>query len=122
MFIPWWQVLRLSGEHVHSVALDDATSNATLWKRYGRRIDALEAAGYLPAGEHGNRTTVTQTPPLPSHRPPHYRHTENWSEMAKGLRSTGAIGVFSVLNRLRKCPPYEPMYLIGEYAGAYRLR
>ena len=42
--------------------------------------------------------------------------------MAKGLRSTGAIGVFSVLNRLRKRLPYEPMYLIGEYAGAYRLR
>ena len=42
--------------------------------------------------------------------------------MAKGLRSTGAIGVFSALNRLRKRLPYEPMYLIGEYAGAYRLR
>ena len=61
-------------------------------------------------------------PPLPSHRPPHYRHTENWSETAKGLRSTGVIGVFSALNRLRKRLPYEPMYLIGEYAGAYRLR
>ena len=47
VFIPWWQVLRLSGEHVHPVALDDATFNATLRKRYGRRIDALEAAGYF---------------------------------------------------------------------------
>ena len=95
MFIPWWQVLRLSGEHVHPVALDDATSNATLRKRYGRRIDALEAAGYfLP---------VNMETGLPSHRPPHYRHTDPPLPSHRELERNGKRAAQHRSNRCFQC-------------------
>ena len=108
MFIPWWQVLRLSGEHVHPVALDDATSNATLRKRYGRRIDALEAAGYfLP---------VNMETGQPSHRPPHYRHTDPPTTVTQRIGAKWQKGcaaqeqsVFSVF--LIVCENVPPMNL-----------
>ena len=43
VFIPWWQVLRLSGEPVDEAA----RARGTEGRRYRRRIEDLRGAGYL---------------------------------------------------------------------------
>ena len=45
--VAWYHLLRLAGEHVTPERLADPAKNATLRQRFNRRIDALEAAGYM---------------------------------------------------------------------------
>ena len=54
VFIPWWQVLRLSGERVG----EDAETRGAMGERYRRRVQMLQDAGYVvsdngpaPAGD-----------------------------------------------------------------------
>ena len=44
--VAWHHLLRLSGEHVTPEMLADPAKRDTLNRRFNRRIDALEAAGY----------------------------------------------------------------------------
>ena len=44
VFIPWWQVLRLSGENV-----GESDGGNTVRQRYGRRAELLRKAGYFTA-------------------------------------------------------------------------
>ena len=45
--VAWYHLLTLAGEHVTPEMLADPAKNATLRQRFNRRIDALEAAGYM---------------------------------------------------------------------------
>ena len=51
--IPWHRVLRVSGEHVTPEMLADRTATDRLNKRYQRRVDALQAAGYFVPHTNG---------------------------------------------------------------------
>ncbi|MYE58563.1 MAG: hypothetical protein F4X35_03105 [Alphaproteobacteria bacterium] len=60
-FLPWWQVLRLSGEHLTAEAIEEAGS--TLLQRYNERRSLLENAGYrLPSRKHHGPLRGAQAP------------------------------------------------------------
>ena len=46
VFIPWWKVLALAGEHVN----ETADGKGSAGRRYRRRLAALESAGYFYTG------------------------------------------------------------------------
>lgn len=60
VIIPWYQLLRLSGEHVTPAMLADKEKRATLNRRFNRRIEDLITAGYH-CGTHGEPAPANDT-------------------------------------------------------------